>query len=306
MTSWRYRKDGMDINVQLLRQRDLPGWVFENGVNPLTPAPAPVSAAATPSVVMSETKTDQGHQAEGAATADAVKQEVKDGAGSDAKAESAGSLGLDLKGLESVLQGSGGIDELGKMLAAALEQQAAATTDATASPAPASAPASALKESVVEEVKKEEVMADVKQEAVEVKQGESDIKEEGGEQLGKRPAPEPAEQAGPGPGSEAAMQPASKKAKLENGNASAGENDIGSEVSLHRPVTAPGGTSLTSTLYLDQAERSRIVLERSQAQRDFLVDGVCCWWQRVFQNRYGLKLVPALLCCLPGDCGQRT
>lgn len=294
----------MDINVQLLRQRDLPGWVFENGVNPLTPAPAPVSAAATPSVVLSESKTEQGQQAEGAATADAVQQEVKDGAGSDAKAGSAGSLGLDLKGLESVLQGSGGIDELGKMLAAALEQQAAANTDATASPA--SAPASALKESVVEEVKKEEVMADVKQEAVEVKQGESDIKEEGGEQLGKRPAPEPAEQAGPGPGSEAAMQPASKKAKLENGNASAGENDIGSEVSLHRPVTAPGGTSLTLSLYLDQAERSRIVLERSQAQRDFLVDGVCCGWQRVFQNEYGLKLVPALLSCLPGDCGHRT
>ena len=238
----------MDINVQLLRQRDLPGWVFENGVNPLTPAPAPVSAAATPSMVLSEANTEQGHQAEGAATADAVKQEVKDRAGSDAKAESAGSLGLDLQGLESVLQGSGGIDELGKMLAAALEQQAAATTDATASPTPALAPASALKKSVVEEVKKE-VMADVKQEAVEVKQGTPDIKEEGGDQLGKRPAPEPAEQAGPGPGSEAAVQPASKKAKLENGNVSAGENDIGFEVSLHRPATASGGTSLALTLY---------------------------------------------------------
>ncbi|GAX76367.1 hypothetical protein CEUSTIGMA_g3813.t1 [Chlamydomonas eustigma] len=37
VTQWHQRKEGMDVKVQLLRQRDLPAWVFPEGINPLLP-----------------------------------------------------------------------------------------------------------------------------------------------------------------------------------------------------------------------------------------------------------------------------
>ena len=34
---WAQRKEGMDVHVQLLRQAQLPAWVFPEGHNPMAP-----------------------------------------------------------------------------------------------------------------------------------------------------------------------------------------------------------------------------------------------------------------------------
>ncbi|KAG1676134.1 hypothetical protein FOA52_004974 [Chlamydomonas sp. UWO 241] len=47
VTGWHHRKQGMDVNVHLLRQRDLPSWVFPDGANPLLPAPGALKGAAS-------------------------------------------------------------------------------------------------------------------------------------------------------------------------------------------------------------------------------------------------------------------